>query len=709
MSVKTWQDGGVDNLWSTAGNWVEGTKPAADDDVVISAAYNCVVDEASANLNSFDMTGYTNTLSGNKNIVVQPASGTVTALLAGTVTWTGAFRLNPQGTSVIEFTLNGNSIGGVYVGIVASSGTVEQQDAISLGVTDRLSLYHSFSGTYNSNGYAISGGYFEVTDGFSGTGDFTDSTITVGQDKDYVFDVEGHSGTLTFTGSTINLSKEKAGFIGNGETYNTVNFLKGQTHLVTGANTFGTLSFTGEAAKTGILNFAADQTVTGTFNIDGNSSVNRILIKSNVLGTARSLTLTGATISGCTNIDFQDIAFVSTGAVDFSAITGLSGDCGGNSISGGGALSFTASTEQHWTNADGGNWSTVGNWTSRIPLPQDDCTFDVAFNASKTVTIDAGAPIRSGRNIDWSGATVDTALTWTNSATHTIYGNFTLKTGMTLSGTNSVSFEGRGAQTITSSGVTITHQMQFNSYGGSYTLQDALINTQTAGVHIYAGTFSAGTSNVTVFGIYSAETTYARTIVMGTGTWTLNGTGLVWKMFSSNLTYTKGGELIISNTTDTSKTFYGAGKTYGEVTFSGDNILIENSSSFDTLNVNTAGLTNGLFLKQAQTQTIGAFTTNGSAGNLAKMTGYNSAAATVSYSGVGNVSVDYMDLTYITAAEANTWYAGDNSNDGGNNTNWIFTVPPLTNILKVAGVAYDDISKITGVAIADVQKVIGVE
>lgn len=37
MATKTWQNGGVNNNWSTDGNWVEGSKPAVGDDVVMSA------------------------------------------------------------------------------------------------------------------------------------------------------------------------------------------------------------------------------------------------------------------------------------------------------------------------------------------------------------------------------------------------------------------------------------------------------------------------------------------------------------------------------------------------------------------------------------------------------------------------------------------------------------------------------------------------
>lgn len=72
----------------------------------------------------------------------------------------------------------------------------------------------------------------------------------------------------------------------------------------------------------------------------GNSSVNRVLISSGVTGTAR--TLLNVLSTSFTNADFRDVQFTSAVDLDLSAITGKSGDCGGNTITGGGTnLTFT--------------------------------------------------------------------------------------------------------------------------------------------------------------------------------------------------------------------------------------------------------------------------------------------------------------------------------------------------------------------------------
>jgi len=66
----------------------------------------------------------------------------------------------------------------------------------------------------------------------------------------------------------------------------------------------------------------------------------------------------------------------------------------------------------------------------------------------------------------------------------------------------------------------------------------------------------------------------------------------------------------------------------------------------------------------------------GTSGNLITIGSSSGVAnATVSLSS-GQMSADYLDLTRITAAGNVPFYAGANSTDGGNNTNWIFTAPP---------------------------------
>jgi hypothetical protein len=657
--------------WNATTAWEEGVVPVAGDDIRATATSGDLkVNVHTAHLRSFDLDGYTGTLSrswGNINIAGE-ANQTVILRFDGTITFNG---------SVVLYNSPENAIVEVYWGGVTTvddfylygSHTVNQRSDITIAGT--LGIFAE-DAHFKTNGFTINAESIAANINQERTFNFKDSTLNVTDD----FNMYDTAGTLTIDsdGSTINC---EGNFTSGDKTYNIVNLTGDGDALLWGhggTTTINTLTRTGGASSSAnslrLWNTAL--TVTGTLTLTGNNALaNRLLVYNNVTGTQATITADTVVAS---NVDFMDIKGAGDADWDLSAITGGSGDCGGNSD-----ITFTTSTEQHWTNADGGDWSDSGNWTSRVPLPQDDCTFDCAFNTSKTITIDSGAPIRSGRNTDWSGATFTTALTWATIA-NSKYGNLTLKTGMTVSGTGVVNLMGRGSQTITSNGVTVTHPLYFY---GSYAFQDAFSSSST--LYLYKGTLDGNNQNITATLFNSQTNTYARTLIMGSGTWTITGAWSCWHLVTTNLTYTKGGTLIISNTDSAPKTMYGGSQDYATVTISGNNVLIRDNNSLDTLNVNTAGHATGLKLLRNTTQTIGTLTTNGSSGNLAKMASDTTTAATVSKSGGGRVSVDYMHLTRVAAVQTLTWYAGTNSTDGGNNTNWIFGDPPVAKGVSDSG------------------------
>jgi hypothetical protein len=82
-------------------------------------------------------------------------------------------------------------------------------------------------------------------------------------------------------------------------------------------------------------------------------------------------------------------------------------------------------------------------------------------------------------------------------------------------------------------------------------------------------------------------------------------------------------------------------------------------------------------LPASRTTTIDNFNLAGTPGNLITI-GSTSASinATLTKGGGGSVVSNYLSISYITATPSDTWYAGTNSTDGGNNTGWSFTTPP---------------------------------
>lgn len=100
---------------------------------------------------------------------------------------------------------------------------------------------------------------------------------------------------------------------------------------------------------------------------------NRLSIESFIKGT--QVTITADTVTA-SNVDIQDMLGAGSASWNLSAITGNSGDCGGNT-----GITFTTPVTTDWQ--AGATWSTA-TWSSRVPLPQDTATFTTAGVATIT-------------------------------------------------------------------------------------------------------------------------------------------------------------------------------------------------------------------------------------------------------------------------------------------------------------------------------------
>ena len=449
------------------------------------------------------------------------------------------------------------------------------------------------------------------------------------------------------------------------------------TATIDGSPTVATFTYNGRTEILDVITLSGSLTVTGTLTINGNSATNRLYINSSVPGTAR--TITAATVSA-TNVDFQDITGAGAGSWDLSAITGKSGDCGGNT-----SITFTTGATQTFSGTVSDSWSTNA-WTSRVPLCQDDVVISSAFSSAQTVT---GDMPRLGKSIDFSGASWSgTALNWTltSGLAPSVFGSITMKSGMTMTHASSgLTVEARSNASITSNGITFVSGTTINMPGATFSLADNLTApTSSAGVWtVNYGGLDFNGKNFTGGGVASTGST-TRSVTCGTGTLDIGATSTVWNFATTtNLTFScASATIIVSNTSATAKTFAGGGLTYGTVTFSGDNITVTGANTFATLNVNTAGRTTGLLLTNGVTQTITAtFATNGTGGNLAKMWSSSAgSAATVSKSS-GTVCVDFMSLKDSTATGGATWYAGTGSSNVSGNTGWNFLACPAASAL----------------------------
>lgn len=453
-----------------------------------------------------------------------------------------------------------------------------------------------------------------------------------------------------------------------------VHFESGSSSLryVNGSFTFFDFQSDGQASKTVVLEIFSNITVSGTLTLAGNSAVNRQLIRSSARGTARTITSATNAIS---NADFQDITGAGAASWNLSAITGLSGDCGGNS-----GITFTPPVTNYWVGGTG-NWDAVAEWasssggsggTGRVPLPQDTARFDAnSFSAgSQTVTQNM---TRIG-SMDWTGVTNTPTLTTSTAAS--VFGSITLVSGMTLTGsTPAYTFEGRGSYTIANAGKTWAKGLLIDAPGSSYTLQDALLTTGP--FTLASGTIAAGIFNVTAFNFVSVGTpTRAYT---GSGTWTMTGDiSAIWSTSGSGLTPSTAASIRITTAMAGDRTFAGGGYTYGNLEIATTGAFafrFSGSNTFNTLHVDASAAARTVLFTAGTTTTVANFTRNAGT-NVITIGSITAASHTLTKSGGGRISLDYLSISRSTGTPALKWYAGANSTDGGNNSGWVFTVPP---------------------------------
>ena len=494
---------------------------------------------------------------------------------------------------------------------------------------------------------------------FPGTLDLSTHTLTCNKPNGIAFDASGIV-NLTCGLSTIVLTGINAQFYGGGHTFNGLTSTgTGQTFIGDSGNTFHNLVYTGGATKTGelLLFFRnSTQTITGLLSCHGDSSVNRVWCATNTSGVP--VTLIVGAIS-FTNTDFMDIIGLGTANWDVSAIPGLAGDCGGNTN-----LTLTPAADQHWVSAQGGSFSDVTKWTSRVPLPQDNVFFDGAFGAAQTVTFDMR---HAGHNNDWTGATWTTSLTWFCSVSINIFGSLTMVAGLTTTGTLNVVMRGRSTQTFKTFGVSTQRRIIFTAPGGAYALQDNM--TTTGRMDLNTGTLDFNGHDVTVvsfFGVNSA--------VIGGGilrmtnqTLTVTGTDGANPTFSITGTeiHASGSTVKFTSSIAGSVSFNGGNATYGTVWFArgsatGD-IKIADSNTFDTLK-DTGTAAHSYKFADNTTQTINSsFLVSGTAGNAVTFTSVGGGRFGLMKAGGGVVSLDYMNVQHTYATPSNTWYAGTHS------------------------------------------------
>jgi hypothetical protein len=458
-------------------------------------------------------------------------SGTVGAFLTFAATTTGkTLTTNGVGLSSVNCQFDGVGGGWTLGSAFTSVNNINVLNgSFSSGNFNITTLNWTSS---NSNTRSITLGSSTVT--VSGTAPINFATTT----------------GLTFSAgtSTINCSNASPTFAGGGLTYNNVGFTSTAigTVTITGSNTFNNLSFTARAAAgigTVNLDSGGTNTVNGTLTLgSGTSGVQRLLVRAGANPSPAS-TLSVATLAAMTDVDFRDITAAGT-ASPFSGTR--IGNCLGNTN-----ITFTAARTVYWNLAAGGSWSAAA-WatssggtaaTTNFPLAQDSIVIEnTGLNTSSTITMNASWQVPS-----ISFATRSNAATFATGTTNpTFYGDFTLSSAITLTGTTgTLNFADQGGTaTITSAGVSFPQPIAMLASSGTLRINGNLTIDSARTFTLTAGTLDLtnnGAGNFTLStGIFSSSNTNTRSITFGTGNITVTGNAAtIWNAgTTTGFTYT---------------------------------------------------------------------------------------------------------------------------------------------------------------------------
>lgn len=647
------------NIWATSsgGSAAQANFPLAQDTVIIDNAGlvsgGTLNIDNSFNIGTIDASSRTNAITiaffANNNIYGNIILSTnVTTTNNSLYTWMYAGRVTQN------ITTNGKTIYAFNVN--SPSGTVKLLDDLTTNNTITLT-----NGTFDANNKNVTAsditalgaavktlmlgsGTITTTTGVGATATISNLTITA------------NTATITASSSAI------FGFNGNGTIFGGTITVSGAANSATiyGTTTVTSLTLTASTATAPsdklILN--GDLTVTGTLALGGGSSViARAFVRSNTLGTQQ--TLSAATVTGLTDIDFRDIA--ATGTANWTTGTRL-GDCGGNS-----GITFPAAKTVYWNLAGNSAWSATA-WAAtsggavainNFPLAQDTAVIDNAGLVS-TITMNAA----------WNVGTINavnrtTAGTFAGTGTPTIYGNVTYGSGITASVSGTFTFSGRGTQTFTTAGKTINCSIVIAKPTGTF--QHGGAYTSNASITVTLGNYA--TQNYTLTSVnFSSTNTNTRSITLGTSTITL--TGSLNFTIPTGLTFS-GGLSTINLSSTSAKSFNGGSQIFGTVSSTGGTanpITFTGNNTFGTL---TNGARTYLIFEANSIQTASVFTYTGLSGSVVRW----------------YTSIPGQQATIKTASNA----IGVNSIDGGNNVGLAFT-GTSPNYFYVKDIVYSSIA-----------------
>ena len=592
----TWDATTTTNWSATSGGAGGASAPTLADNVIFNSASNATLYTVTVGTNAvaLDVT------------VAGPASGNVTFSLGATavINCYGSFTL--AATGITWTPTSGSTINF----LATTTGKTVTTNGVSVGITAIVfngaggswtlgSAYTSTSGISVTQGTFNTGNFNVTSSGLTSTGTLTrgfvlgSSTLTLGGATPVnITQISG----LTFNAGTSQIicSSNSITFNAASQTFYNVSFtgVGAGTTTINGVNTFNDLTQTSRSATgTRIISLGANQTVSGTLTLGAaNTSIRRVQVQSDIIGTQRTITLNG-TLAALADCDFRDI--VTAGSVSRPWTGTRLGNGLGNS-----GITFTAAKDVYWNLAAGGSWSGTG-WalssggavnTNNFPLPQDRAIIEnTGLNTSATVTIDLAWWIGE---LDLS--TRSNAMTLTSGTQIPIvYKNATLSSAVTMTGTGVWNFVGQGTtQILDVNTATFVPPITIDSPNG--TVQLAENTTCSSTVTLTRGTLNLANNTLTC-GFFSTNNGNTRAITFGTGQINLtSNAGTVWN-FNGGTGLTVTGSATVNATYSGSigtRTFlgYATGSAVINVNITaGTDIVVMSNVGFN--NINFTGFT----------------------------------------------------------------------------------------------------------------------
>jgi hypothetical protein len=325
------------------------------------------------------------------------------------------------------------------------------------------------------------------------------------------------------------------------------------------------------------------------------------------------------------------------------------------------ATSWTSNVS--WASTSGGAGS-----NDNFPLPQDTAVIDES--TALTGTLNCNHANTSA--LDCSTRTTGITLNFNTAISR--YGSLILGSGITVTGTSANTFSGRSTMVLTSAGKTITFPIVVEAPSGTLQLGDALTASNT--ITNTLGTLDAYNYNLTCTQ-FASDNSNTRTITMGSGLWTLSGTGTVWTTATTTgLTFNKNtANILLSDTSTTARTFTGGGLSYNKLTIGGatgiSTLTIGGANSFTELaSDKTVAHTITLSSNQG---TVDTWTVTGTSGNVVTLN--SSATGTRRTFTLTNATtgIDYLAVQDIGELSGSKFIVGLNSTNNGNNSNVYFS------------------------------------